>query len=211
MGKRHAGGYCRRRGRCRSSPGHWRRHRDRGARRGLRHTAARSPRGPCHTGDDLQAAGHNRFGIDQHGTLQRRCEGMGHGIRMQTGYRRIQVVEGQLVHGLAQLGAHAAHRPAFIGHQQTPGLLHACSHCVHIQRLYGAQVYHLDRHTLRLQGLGRLQGQMHNLPGGGNRQVGAGTGNTRHAKRHQVVAGRNLATGGKQGLGFEHQHRVTGT
>ena len=135
---------------------------------------------------------------------------MGHGIGVQPGYRRVQVVKSELVHGLAQLGAHATHGPAFVGHQQAPGFLDALGYGIHIQWLDGTQVDHLDRDALHLQGFRRLQRQMHNLPGCCNRQVGTGACNSCHTKRHQMVARGYLTLGRKQRLGLQHQHRVAG-
>ena len=136
---------------------------------------------------------------------------MAHGVGVQPRHRSVQIVERQLVHGLPQLGAHAAHGPTFVGHQQTAGFPDAGGHRVHVQRLDGAQVDHFARDTLGLQCLRRLHCQMHDLSGRRNRQIGARTRNTRDTERHQMVARRHLPPGCEQCLALQHQHRVSGT
>ena len=153
---------------------------------------------------------HDGRGADQHGALQRRRKGVRHGVGVQSRHWRVQVVKGQFIHGLAQLGAHAAHGPAFVGHEQAPGFLDAGRHGIDVERLDRAQVDDFAGNTLGLQLFSRLQGQQYDLTSRGDGQIGPRARHARHAKGHHMVAHRHLALGREQGFGLEHQHRITG-
>ena len=64
-------------------------------------------------------------GVDQHRPLQHRREGMRGRRRVQPADRRVELVEGELVDRLGDLGADAAHRPGLVDHQQAVGLAQA--------------------------------------------------------------------------------------
>ena len=80
------------------------------------------------------------------------AERVGDGVRVQPRDRRVELVEGQLVHRLAELGADAAHRPALVDHQQPMRPPHARGDRVDVERQDGAQVDHLALDALARPG-----------------------------------------------------------
>ena len=85
--------------------------------------------------------------------------------------RRVEFVEGELVHRLADLGADAAHRPALVDDQQAVGLAHALGDRLDVERHDRAQVDHLALDALGRERLGRFERAVHHLAGGDDGDV----------------------------------------
>ena len=133
---------------------------------------------------------------------------MGHGVGMEAGNRRIEVVIGDLVHCLGELGADAAHRPCLVDHKKAMRLGDALGNRGDVERHDGAQIDDFRLDPFRRERLGRLERLLDELAGRRDRQVAARTGDPRHAEGDEVLADRHLALGGEQRLGLHHEHRV---
>ncbi len=94
-----------------------------------------------------------RSGIDQHRPLERRRERMAHRIGVEAGDGRVEIVVGDLVHRLGELGADAAHRPGLVDDEQAVGPGDARGDRGDIERHDGAEIDHLGLDPFGRRGL----------------------------------------------------------
>ena len=119
---------------------------------------------------------------------------MGHGVGVETGDRRIEVVIGDLVHRLCQLRADAAHRPGLVDDEQAMGARDALGDGRDVERHDGEKVDHLGLDPVAGEDLGRLQRLLDELAGGDDGEVAPRPGGPGHAEGDVVVlAHRHLA------------------
>ena len=114
-------------------------------------------------GHDIPRGCDDLAGVDQHGALQHRRERVDDRVGVQPRHRRIELVEGELVHRLAELGADAAHGVAFVDDEQAVRLADARHDRVDVERHDGAQVDHLALDSLAGETLGRLERAVNEL------------------------------------------------
>ena len=129
----------------------------------------------------------SRFDARQRQDFQIGGIGQRHILLVHPQRRRIQIVEGVLDHPGHDLGPDAHRPPAFLGRDQTAGLLDALDDGLVVQRAQGAQVDDLAADALLRQLLGGLQGKADHAAVGGDGDVGALAADLGLADRHDIV------------------------
>ena len=102
-------------------------------------------------------SGDNAIRRYEHGAFERWREGVSHGRRVKTGDGRVQMIEAEFVHGLAELGADPEHCIGLVHDEKAMGAPDAVGHGFHVQRLNRSQIDDFNGDAVLGQDVGGLK------------------------------------------------------